>query len=70
MNVRYQIVLIINQEAVVDKFVLEEYSDGDPDAFKKTPQQQQGDLLNSAMQPGNQAVAVNQQQQQLAQVPH
>ncbi len=60
----------INQEAVIDKFVLEDFSDGDPDEFKKKQQPGQSDLLNSAMQPGNQAVQVNQQQQQLAQVPH
>lgn len=29
----------INPQAVVDKFVLEEYSDGNPDEFKKTPEQ-------------------------------
>lgn len=38
----------VNQEAVVDKFVLEEYSDGDPDQFKKT-QQQKDEMLNSIM---------------------
>lgn len=31
----------INQEAVVDKYVLEEFSDGNPDQFKKTPEQMQ-----------------------------
>ncbi len=29
----------VNQQAVVDKFVIEEYSDGNPDEFKKTPEQ-------------------------------
>lgn len=33
----------INPQAVVDKFVLEEYSDGNPDEFKKTPQQVQAE---------------------------
>lgn len=31
----------INPQAVVDKYVLEEYSDGDPDEFKPKPGQQQ-----------------------------
>lgn len=38
----------VDQEAVIDKFVLEEYSDGDPDQFKKKP----GDpnqMLNTMM---------------------
>lgn len=45
----------INPQAVVDKFVLEEYSDGNPDEFKKTPeqvsqeQQQQGGGQNNEM---------------------
>jgi hypothetical protein len=40
----------VDQQAVVDKFVLEEYSDGNPDEFKKKP----GDLLSTVMgqQPG------------------
>lgn len=29
----------VNQQAVVDKFVIDEYSDGNPDEFKKTPEQ-------------------------------
>lgn len=46
----------VNQQAVVDKFVIEEYSDGNPDEFKKTPEQvaqeQQmagGDMLKQVM---------------------
>jgi hypothetical protein len=39
----------VNQEAVVDKFVLEEYSDGNPDEFKKTPEQVNNDMLNNVM---------------------
>lgn len=31
----------VNQQAVVDKFVIDEYSDGNPDEFKKTPEQVQ-----------------------------
>lgn len=38
----------VNQEAVVEKFVLEDYSDGDPDQFKKkTPPG--GDMLSQIM---------------------
>ena len=37
----------INQEAVVDKFVLEEFTDGNPDDFKKD--MSQNDLLNQVM---------------------
>lgn len=33
----------VNQQAVVDKFVIEEYSDGNPDEFKKTPEQIQAE---------------------------
>lgn len=59
----------INPQAVVDKFVLEEYSDGDPDEFKRqvAPGQDPNALLDSAMgqngqQLGQQAqVAQNQQ---------
>jgi len=39
----------VNQEAVIDKFVLEEYSDGNPDEFKKTPEQVNNDMLNNVM---------------------
>lgn len=41
----------INPEAVVDKFVLEEYSDGDPDEFKRKvqPGEDPNALLNAAM---------------------
>lgn len=40
----------VDQQAVVDKFVLEEYSDGDPDEFKrKGPPVDQSELLNAAM---------------------
>lgn len=49
----------INPEAVIDKFVLEEFSDGDPDAFKPTPEQKQ-QQQNQTM-PGQQL-----QQKQLA----
>lgn len=41
----------INPVAVVDKFVLEEYSDGDPDEFKRQeqPGQDPNEMLNAAM---------------------
>lgn len=56
----------INQEAVVDKFILEDYSDGDPDEFKRKPQPG-GDLLNTMMgggqnQPGGGQVVPQQEQ--------
>ena len=51
----------VNQQAVVDKFVIDEYSDGDPDEFKKTPQQQ-SEMLNQVMGQGQQA-------SQMAQLP-
>lgn len=59
----------VNQQAVVDKFVLEEYSDGDPDEFKKPvqPGQDPNALLNAAMGQGSQSLQLNQQAQQLAQ---
>lgn len=37
----------VDQQAVIDKFVLDEYSEGDPDEFKKKPSP--NDLLNQAM---------------------
>lgn len=37
----------VNQQAVVDKYVLEEYSDGNPDAFKK--EANPNELINAAM---------------------
>lgn len=37
----------VNQQAVIDKFVLEEFSDGDPDEFKK--QQGPNDMLSQVM---------------------
>lgn len=40
----------VDQEAVIDKFVLEEYSDGDPDEFKKKPQV--GQPMGQAGAPG------------------
>lgn len=48
----------VDQQAVVDKFVLEEYSDGDPDQFKKKPGTGQ-DMLSQVMgtQPGGKSVA-------------
>lgn len=39
----------INPQAVVDKYVLEEFSDGDPDEFKKTPEQMNNDMINNVM---------------------
>lgn len=43
----------VNPQAVVDKFVLEEYSDGDPDEFKPKPgQQQQGQPQQGGQQNG------------------
>lgn len=39
----------VDQETVVDKFVLEEYSDGDPDQFKKKPEAQNNDMLAAMM---------------------
>lgn len=38
----------INPQAVVDKFVIDEYSDGDPDQFKR-PEGHQNDMLNQIM---------------------
>lgn len=35
----------VNQQAVVDKFILDEYSDGDPDEFKKKPE----DMMSAIM---------------------
>ena len=57
----------VNQEAVIDKFVLEEFSDGNPDEFKKTPDQMNNDLLNAAMgqQPGGQARSAPQPLQEI-----
>lgn len=55
----------VNQQAVVDKFVIEEYSDGDPDEFKsKNPPT--GNMLNTAMgvQPGATPLAGQQPQAQ------
>lgn len=45
----------VNQQAVVDKFVIDEYSDGDPDQFKKK-EVPGSDMLNQVMgnQPGAQ----------------
>lgn len=37
----------VNMEAVVDKFILQEYSDGDPDELKAKPQNNQ--MLESMM---------------------
>lgn len=53
----------VDMEAVVDKFVLQDYSDGDPDEFKaKRPA---GDMLNQVMgQPGQQQSQMQQQQPQ------
>jgi hypothetical protein len=39
----------VDQQTVVDKFVLDEYSEGDPDAFKKDPAQVQQDLMSAAL---------------------
>jgi hypothetical protein len=39
----------VNQQAVVDKFVLEDYSDGNPDEFKKTEEDMQNDMLSQVM---------------------
>ncbi len=40
----------VNQKAVVDKFVIDEYSDGDPDEFKKPDNQQTPGTSNSGGQ--------------------
>ena len=37
----------VDQQAVIDKFILEDYSDGDPDEFKK--KQSPNDMLNAIM---------------------
>lgn len=55
----------INPQAVIDKFVLEEYSDGDPDEFKRElqPGEDPNALLNAAMGQGaksNVPEAINQ----------
>lgn len=61
----------IDQQAVVDKYVLEEYSDGDPDQFKKK-QIPGGDMLNQVMgtsgaaMPGAQNLQANPAQNQFA----
>jgi len=56
----------VNQQAVVDKYVLEEFSDGDPDEFKR--KEGQNDILNAVMgqvpgappaQPGSQLSVPN-----------
>ncbi len=46
-----QVAPFVNQEAVIDKFVLEEYSDGNPDEFKRKiqPGEDPNALLNTAM---------------------
>lgn len=41
----------IDQEAVVDKFVLDEYSDGDPDEFKRKTPIDQNEMLKTMMGP-------------------
>lgn len=50
-----QVAPFVNQEAVVDKFVLEEYSDGDPDQFKRKvqPGEDPNALLNATMGMGS-----------------
>lgn len=40
----------INQQAVVDEYVIDEYADGDPDKFKKTPEQQQAQNNSQQLQ--------------------
>lgn len=50
----------VNQQAVIDKFVLEDFSDGDPDEFKKSP----SDMMNATMgqqQPPQAQIPVGQQ---------
>lgn len=42
----------VDQQAVVDKYVLEEFSDGNPDEFKKKPEDVQNSLMNAAMGQG------------------
>lgn len=39
----------INQKAVADEFVIKEFSDGDPDKFKKTDEQIQSEMLGAVM---------------------
>lgn len=39
----------VNLKAVVDKFVIDEFSDGDPDEFKKSEEQIQSDMLSQVM---------------------
>lgn len=39
----------VDQQAVVDKYVLEEFSDGNPDEFKKKPEDMQNSLLGATM---------------------
>lgn len=62
-----QVAPFVDQQAVVDKFVLEEYSDGDPDEFKKktVPGQDPNALLNATMGAGSMPrMQANQQVQQ------
>jgi hypothetical protein len=42
----------INQPEVIDEFVLKEFTDGDPDRFKKSPEQIQSDMLSQVMGQG------------------
>ena len=60
--------MFINQEAVIDEYVLKEFADGDPDKFKKTDEQKQqdqqlqqvqgqgNDMLNTIMGGGSAAL--------------
>lgn len=48
----------VNQEAVIDKFILEDFSDGDPDEFKNTPEET-NEMLNSIMGGGEVAQPKN-----------
>ncbi len=40
----------VNQQAVVDEYVIDEYADGNPDKFKKTPEQQAQAQNNGMLQ--------------------
>lgn len=39
----------VNQQAVVDKFVIDEFADGDPEQFRKPPEQVEEDLMQSVL---------------------
>lgn len=47
----------VKQQEVVNDFVIDEFAEGDPDKYKKTPEEVNNDLLNAAMGQGSAAPA-------------